>query len=605
MFHRGPDDSGAYFSGPVGLAARRLSIIDLETGNQPIHNEDRSIWVVHNGEIYNFEGLRKDLESHGHQFYTHSDTEVLVHSYEEFGLDFLQSLKGMFAFALWDERKQILLLARDRMGEKPLHYYATNQEVVFGSELKSVLQHPDVPRNVDHSALSRYLTFQYVPAPQTIFQDVRKLKPGHYLIVSPQQEQLRERQYWDIPAPANTRPLPAMASVGKELLELLRASVKAQLVGNVPVGVLMSGGIDSTLVAALAAEANPGIQAFTMAFEEPTFDESKQAQRVAQRIGCRHHIEVCREGDLLDVLPNITALLDEPLADASILPTYLLARFAAKSVKVALGGDGGDELFAGYPTFQAIRYRSAFRALPKFVRGAIARGVDQLPVSHAYLSLDFKLRQFLRGVDSTPECDFFHWMGAFTEAEKELLLGREQPPPLTPVNLFEDIAASPRFDSDLERCLYLCAKHYLQDGVLVKVDRASMANSLEVRAPFLDRDLVEFAARCPLEYKMTLLQTKLILRDAARAILPGEILWGKKRGFAPPIGKWLSGGLKDFTRDTLNSERIRREGFFEGKYVQRLLDDHLAGRKNNSRLLWTLLVFQLWKDQVTRSSISN
>jgi asparagine synthase (glutamine-hydrolysing) len=379
---------------------------------------------------------------------------------------------------------------------------------------------------------------------------------------------------------------------------LLRESVKGQLVSDVPVGILMSGGLDSTLVATLAAQIQPGIQAFTMAFDEPTFDESHRARLVAERIGCRHHIEVCRASDVIDLLPRLGAILDEPLADASILPTFLLTRFAAQSVKVALGGDGGDELFAGYPTFQALKYRSAFRALPKFARRALAYCVEKLKVSHGYLSVDFKLRQFLRGVDSTAERDFFYWMGAFTVPEQERLLSRTFRETLGGIDPLEDLAPTSSFDNDVQRCLYLCAKHYLQDGVLVKTDRASMANSLEVRAPFLDLDLVDFAARCPLEYKMTMTQTKWILRQAARGILPGEVVWASKRGFAPPIGKWILGELNSAFRDMLHPARIRREGIFEPVEVERLLDAHLSGTQNNARLLWTLFVFELWKERL-------
>jgi len=591
MIHRGPDDSGAYFDGPVGLASRRLSIIDLQTGNQPIHNEDQTVWVVMNGEIYNFQSVRKDLECRGHHFYTNSDTEVLVHAYEEFGQNFLSVIDGMFGLALWDSREQTLLLARDRMGEKPLHYWAGQNEFIFGSELKALLQHPAVPRDTDPHALSAFLSLQYVPAPRTIFKGVHKLLPGHMLTVSARgNHELVQRQYWDIPMPVEPDKLPPVDAVGEELLGLLRKSVKAQLISNVPVGVLMSGGIDSTLVATLAAEEQPGIQTFTMAFEEPSYDESHLARLVAQRIGCKHHIEVCRADSMVEMLPKIIGILDEPFADASILPTYLLSRFTAKSVKVALGGDGGDELFAGYPTFQALRVRSVFRALPQVLRNAIKSGAAALPRSHHYLSFDFRANHFLRAVDADTVPDFFTLMGAFTEAEKRsLLVGPSIP---------YEFPATGHFDDDVQRCLYLCAKLYLPDGVLVKGDRASMAHSLEVRAPFLSREMVEFAARCPLEYKMTPTQTKWILRHAARSLLPPEVLWAKKRGFGAPVGKWIMGSLKDFFRDYLHPDRLSREGIFDPGWVTQLLEKHIAGKQNNARTLWTLLVFELWKERM-------
>jgi len=401
---------------------------------------------------------------------------------------------------------------------------------------------------------------------------------------------LIQRQYWDIPMPTEPARLPPVDAVGDELLGLLRKSVKAQLISNVPVGVLMSGGIDSTLVAALAAEAQPGIQTFTMAFDEPSYDESQLARLVAERIGCEHHVEVCRTDSMVEMLPKIIGILDEPFADGSILPTYLLSRFTARSVKVALGGDGGDELFAGYPTFQALRVRSIFRALPKVLRDAIKAGAAALPTSHSYLSFDFRANHFLRGVDSDTEADFFTLMGAFTEAEKRSLLRGQSTPYKFP--------ATAPFDDDVQRCLYLCAKLYLPDGVLVKEDRASMANSLEVRAPFLSRELVEFAAHCPLEYKMTPTRTKWILRHAARALLPPEVLWAKKRGFGAPIGKWITGSLKEMFRDYLHPDRLSREGLFDPHWVSQLLEKHIAGKQNSSRTLWTLLVFELWKERM-------
>jgi asparagine synthase (glutamine-hydrolysing) len=595
MKHRGPDDCGVYVNGPVGLASRRLSIIDLESGHQPLYNEDKSICLVINGEIYNFKSLRQDLETRGHTFQTMSDAEVVVHAYEQFGLDCLEAIEGMFAFALWDERKQKLILARDRMGEKPLHYYLGPAALVFGSELKSLFLHPSVPRDIDHNSLSKYLTLQYVPAPDTIFRQVRKLLPGHYLTLSPRGD-CRETQYWDIPAPSKHEFLPPVDFADEQFVSLLRASVRAQLASDVPIGVLLSGGLDSTLVATFAAECLPGIPAFTMAFEDPTFDESRQASLLARRIGCDHHVEVCRGADMRDLLPEVLVTMDEPLADASILATYLLTRFASKSVKVALSGDGGDELFAGYPTFQALRLRSAFRKFPEFVRRVGAAAVGKLPVSDKYLSLDFKLRQFLRGVDGSVVEDFSYWMGAFTRREKQTLLNDQVLEGLNETDLIEDLNTIRGFDDDVQKCLYFAAKHYLQDGVLVKTDRAGMANSLEVRAPFLGRGLVEFAAWCPLEYKMTMRQTKWIMRHAARGILPGEILWAKKKGFGVPISRWIRGELRELFGDMLEPTRIERGNVFNPAEVQRLLEGHWSRRENNSRLLWTLLVFELWRE---------
>jgi asparagine synthase (glutamine-hydrolysing) len=604
MIHRGPDDSGIHIDGALGLASRRLSIIDFSTGRQPIHNEDRTVWVVLNGEIYNFRELRRDLEARGHGFSTRTDAEVVVHVYEEIGEDCVRLLKGMFAFALWDARRRTLLLARDRMGEKPLHYYAGPREFVFGSEIKALLQHPAVPRETDPGSLSRYLTFQYVPAPHSIFKGISKLQPGHRLVVSAEgSREIRQRQYWDIPlaGPEGAKAPPArnLASWAEECRDLLRRSVTVQLVSDAPVGVFLSGGIDSGLVAAFAAEAMPRIRTFTMGFEEPSFDESRAATRVARRIGSEHHETVCQGSDVAALLSEVASFLDEPLADASILPTYLLAKFARGSVKTVLSGDGGDELFAGYPTFQALRARALFLRLPAAVRTLAAAVVDALPVSHRYLSLDFKARQFLRGMEGSAETGFLQWMGAFSEDEKRALLSGQEARGLGRVDGFEDIAVSPALQQagDAQRCMYWCAKLYLQDGVLVKTDRATMANGLEARAPYLDPDLVEFAARCPLHYKMSLRQTKILLRRAGRGLLPGEILSGRKKGFAAPVGDWIRRHLQTCFRDYLEAGRLKRQGLFDPAWVQRLLEQHLADQAYHSRLLWTLLMFQWWSER--------
>jgi asparagine synthase (glutamine-hydrolysing) len=602
--HRGPDDEGEWIRHSeelaVALGHKRLSIIDLTSAaKQPISDEDGKIWLTYNGEIYNFRELRSELAAKGHTFKSTSDGEIIVHLYEEMGAACLERLKGMFAFALWDETQQTLFLARDRIGKKPLHYAIYDGGIAFASEIKALLKHPQVVKEIDLSALNKYLTFEYVPAPATIFKSIKKLEPGHYL--SYQNGKSEIKKYWDIPLADYPIGFKTEDEYAEELRDILERAVRSRLVADVPVGVFLSGGIDSGVIAALAAKANRKIECFSIGFDEPSFDESSHAKSIAKALGLNHRLKIFNTREMLDNLDELPNFLDEPLADASILPSYLLSKVASERLKVALSGDGGDELFAGYPTYQAHRIITYYDLLPETLKNSVKALAAWLPVSHGNISTDFKIKQFLRGAGVSPEIRFFMWMGSFTESEKKGLLSSGVRAALAHENTYEDVFAYIResgLNKDLERILYLSMKLYLQDDILVKVDRAAMANGLEVRCPLLDQELVEFACRLPMQYKLHGLKTKYLLKKAAAGILPDSIINRKKKGFGIPISKWLTGELKSYMLDYLGEERIKRQGYFNYPYIKGLIDDHLHKRKDHRKLLWTLLIFQIWHDRV-------
>jgi len=594
--HRGPDDEGffvrEYEQGPsVGLGFRRLSIIDLESGNQPIANEDGSVQLVFNGEIYNFRELRKELEARGHRFATNADTEVVVHLYEDQGPRCVERLNGMFAFALWDEARRELVLARDRFGKKPLHYAEIGRSLLFGSELKALLQHPSCPRELDFESLSKYLALEYVPTPHSIYGGIRKLPAAHLLRWRDGNSSIEP--YWDLSFEATQRAGRSDEEYVEEFRSRLREAVRRRLVSDVPLGAFLSGGIDSSSVVAMMVDALPAgaVKTFTIGFGERSFDESEHARRVAEHFGTDHHEDVFTPRVLVDLLPTVVDVLDEPFADASILPTYLLSRYTRESVTVALGGDGSDELLAGYPTFTAERVARLY-PMPRYLHERlIVPLAERLPVSTANFSLDFKLKRFLRGASSPAALRHPIWLGSFTPHEQEKLLVR------APVDPYEEhrrrFADAPTKDR-LERLIYLYAKTYLQDDILVKVDRASMANSLEVRAPFLDVDLVDFLGRVPPRLKLHRFDTKHLLKRAMADLLPAGIAGRAKKGFGIPVAAWFKNELREPLLDELAPTRIRQQGIFEPATVERLISEHMTGRRDHRKPLWTLFVFQLW-----------
>jgi asparagine synthase (glutamine-hydrolysing) len=597
MRHRGPDAQGLYLSGPLGLGHRRLSIIDLETGQQPMTNEDESLWLVFNGEIYNFPELRCQLVKRGHAFRTRSDSEVILHAYEEYGRSCVEHFNGMFAFALWDQSRRQLFLARDRVGIKPLYYACLPEGFLFASELKSLLAHPKTPRDLDHQALRQYLSYEYVPSPGSIFQGVKKLPPGHTLTLTDNRVSLE--CYWDFALDQSeadhNRSLEVCLS---ELRQTLKEAVNLELIADVPVGVLLSGGLDSSSIAAMLAALNvSNIQTFSVGFNDPSFDESAHARLVAQQLGTEHHEITLTSQAMLELVPRLGGLLDEPLGDSSFIPTFLLSQFTRQHVKVALGGDGGDELLGGYPTLPAHLWMGVYqRFLPADLRQRLASWVsDNLPVSFNNLSFDFKVRRFLQGHNLPPYSRHQFWMGSFTPQQKALLLNPalDLPERTEAEPIWRHWQACPA-DDLINKVFYCDLKLYLEGDILAKVDRASMANSLEVRVPLLNAKLLDFSAGLARHYKVGWLTTKYLLRRAMQDLLPPAIVRRRKKGFNMPVAKWLSGPLKPLATDLLAPDRLRRHGLFDPGYVQTLLQEHLTQRQDHRKLLWTLLAFELW-----------
>ncbi len=593
--HRGPDGDGAYCRKNAALGHRRLSIVDVEGGDQPMPNEDGSVWITYNGELYNEPALRERLLRLGHQYHTYCDTESIVHLYEECGLDFVEELNGMFALAIWDEPRGRLVLARDRMGQKPLYYAVTGRGgLVFGSEAKAVLLHPDVPHAIDPAGLARYLFYEYLPGSGSIWSGVRKLLPGHVLIW--ERGEATIRRFWEPPARSND-PEP-FESAASSFWNRFRDAVGRHCRSDVPLGVFLSGGIDSSSVAAAVREWEPrrSIQTFSVGFDDPSFDESAQARAVAAYLKTDHHERVFSAQAVFDLLPEVVAWLDEPFGDASILPTHLLSRFARKEVTVALGGDGADELMAGYPTFSAERASRFFGRMPRLARGLIRKAVDQIPVDHRNLSFDFKLKQFLRGAGETSTLAHQRWLGSFSGGEIERLLVDRPSIDVEGEHLgrIEPLLTG---REPLENSLALYQNTYLPDDILTKVDRASMACGLEVRAPFLDTEIVDFLARLPANYQRDRGVSKRLLKRAATGHLPDSIIHRSKKGFGIPVARWLRGPLAPMLSSVLHPDRIGPQGLFRPTEVSRIVREHQSGMRDHRKPLWTLLMFQLWHDQ--------
>ena len=600
LVHRGPDGRGFYRSRGVALGHRRLNIIDIEGGAQPMANEDETVWVALNGEIYNFKSLRSDLAASGHQFKTNSDTEVLVHGYEEWGEDVLERLNGMFAFAIWDERKRAAFLARDRMGQKPLFYaHLEDGRLLFASEAKALVAHPDLPAAVAPEALATYLTFEYMPGSLSMFAGVEKLPAGHAMTY--QAGHVKTWRYWDIPfgqqGPRYLR------DATREFTETFRAAVKRRLVSDVPLGIFLSGGIDSSSVAAMVVQEQPPstVKTFSIGFDDPRYDESDMARLVASHLGTDHRQKVFNPEVMFEVLPRVVDKLDEPFGDASLLPTYLLSEFTREHVTVALGGDGGDELLMGYPTFWADGPATIYRRLPQAMRRFIHRQASRLPVDTDYLSLDFVVKSFLRAADQPAERRHPLWMSSFVPDSGDDPLIPELRRRFPVENVLRPAVEAYRQCHDpraLQRLSCQYAKTYLAEDILVKVDRASMAVSLEARAPFLDPNVVSLLVSLPPRMKLAARwQAKYILKRAMKGVLPDVILKRKKKGFAIPVADWLRGPLKEQLTDLLSPDRLKRAGFLKHEVVDRLVHEHLRERRDNRKQLWTLLTFELWRDR--------
>jgi asparagine synthase (glutamine-hydrolysing) len=585
LVHRGPDSAGEFSDGTAALAARRLSIIDLETGDQPIANEDGRLHVVQNGEIYNYRELRGELERAGHTFRTHGDTEVLLHLYEQHGDGFAERLRGMFAVAIWDSPRRRLVLARDRFGIKPLYYREADGELAFASELRAF------PRGeIDLDALEAFLAFNSIPAPLTIFREVRKLPAGHLLAWEDGRVRL-DRYARPAPVPVSELRDDDDAELVEELRSRMRDSVRAHLVSDVPVGVLLSGGVDSALLAALAAdESSEPLRTFSIGFEERSFDELADARLVAERYGTLHRELVLRPDAAL-LLPALAEAFDEPFADSSALPTYLVSELAASDVKVALSGEGGDELFGGYYTYAADLLAERVGGLARLARPLIER----LPTSTARASFDYRAKRFVRAAHLPPLERHHGWKEIFSVDLRAELTARRSA--FDPVELLRARYEETRGADELARLQDVDLGTYLVDDLLVKTDRASMAHSLEARVPYLDTVVTNLALALATRHKVRGFAKKVLLRKAAAPLLPREIVHGRKRGFSIPAAAWLRGELEPFARETLSADALRRQGFFQPKVVRRLLDDHVAGREDLSRQLWGLLAFTLWHER--------
>lgn len=603
ILHRGPDSQGQYVKGPVGLGSTRLSIIDVEGGRMPISNEDGTIWIVYNGEVYNFPQLRERLERAGHCFATHSDTETIVHLYEQEGDDFVHYLNGMFALAIWDERRQRLILARDQVGIKPLFYAELDDRLVFGSEIKAMLP-AGLERRIDPLGLHDYLSLNYVPGPRTMFAAIRKLLPGHMLIFEAGSRQVTVKQYWDLPRPeAGSGPVKVSDDLENDLLDLLRQIVHDQMISDVPIGAFLSGGIDSSLVVALMSEASgQPVRTFSVGFEEESYSELPYARLIAERFKTNHH-ELIIKPRAHEVITAMADYFDEPFADSSAVAVYAVSDLAASHLKVVLSGDGGDEVFGGYYTYQADKLAALYRRLPRVIgAGLLPRLVDMLPTSHGKVSLDFKLKRFMAGGSLPPLPAHFAWKAFFSEEMKTELYrsanGNGYNSPLRPsVALLQKYYDHYPAEDLINRLLYVDFKVQLVDDMLTKVDRMSMAHSLEVRVPLLDLRLVEFMARLPSDLKVRRLTLKYLLKRVAARVLPREILQRPKAGFHVPIPLWIKTDLKDMVDDYLSPRAIAEQGFFEPQVVQAMLEVHRRGRRDHSRNIWNLLMFSLWYER--------
>ncbi len=608
--HRGPDDEGVYSSAPArgdapkpnaALGFRRLSIIDLEGGHQPLSNEDGTVWIVFNGEIYNYRELRDDLEARGHQFATHTDTEVIVHLYEECGPACVDHLRGMFAFAIWDDRKGRLFLARDRLGQKPLFYRCDAGRILFASELKSLLQVPNAPRELDPQAVDLYLTYQYVPDPHCILKGYAKLPPGHRAVW--ENGQITVERYWQPPYADTPERLTATADWSpddwrRQLRETLTEAVRLRMRSDVPLGAFLSGGIDSTIIVGLMQSlSEQPVHTFSIGFPVKEFDETSYAREAAKKLGTNHH-EYIVEPSAIDLLPKIIWHYDEPFSDSSAIPTMYLSEVTRKEVTVALSGDGGDELFAGYERYQAVRLAARLDRLPIALRKMFAWNLwQQIPSSGEQRSLPRRIKRFIAALGQPPPLRYLRWIGIFDREWRNKLYTdgfREQ---------LGDFDSGGLLLSAYEECpdrdfvtRTTCADvvTYLPFDILKKVDIASMAFSLECRSPFLDHHVAELAARMPLSLKQQGCRSKVVLTETFADLLPASIQTRKKMGFGVPLAPWFRNELKELLIDTLLGDRAAGRGLFRREAVQELIDEHMSGEWDHCYRLWNLLCLEHW-----------
>lgn len=593
--HRGPDEENCYIEGNVGLGIRRLSIIDLEGGRQPVHNEDKTVWVVCNGEIYNYIELTRELKQLGHKFYTASDTEVIVHAYEQYGERCLERFRGMFALAMWDKNKRELLLARDRLGIKPLHYVICNGSLIFASEIKSILRDGRVPRELNVAAVTRFLTFSYVPAPITIFKEIRKLRPGTFLRCKG--GAISENRYWELSCTREENPL-SEKEYKEKLMYSLRESLELHLRSDVPLGVLLSGGVDSSTIVALAThKTSRPLKSFSVGFKHPAFDELRYARHVANLYHTDHHEITVEPETIGHLLPKVIRHFDEPFGDASAIPTYLVSQLAGERVKVVLSGEGGDEDFAGYSWYDTSRARVLYNYLPEGIRKAAFRLVKEFsPAKRDGGFIDSA--KSLVSFDFLPLKERYLWRRAcFTEEEKNTLFTTDFAEETRKSGNGQDILdhiGNKNIKDLLTFMTYLDTELFLPDDLLTKADRMSMAHGVETRLPFLDHPLVEFAASLPPSMKLMDRTSKYILKQTVSTLLPREVLERKKQGLMPPLSVWLRGELRDLCNQLLTDRRTLERGIFKAQSIRNMLSVHQRGEANLTSRLWNLMVFEIW-----------
>lgn len=603
MSHRGPDGSGFYADSFVGLCHRRLSIIDLsKKAKQPMSNEDKTIWLVFNGEIYNFQELKNVLEAKGHHFVSNTDSEIIVHAYEEFGEACTEYLQGMFAFAVWDLKSKKFFLARDRVGKKPLFYYKDNDHFIFASELKSILLDTAVKREISHESISYYLSFGYIPAPISIFKGIKKIRPGHSLTID-NKGNIAIRQYWNIKLRPEHH---SMDYFKKKILHELEEAVRIRMISDVPLGAFLSGGIDSSAVVAIMSKlSSEPIKTFSIGFDEPSFDETKHARRVAECFGTDHQ-EFIVQPDAIKILPKLVWHYDEPYSDSSALPSFYLAKMTKKHVTVALNGDGGDENFAGYDRYAANNMLRYYRWIPATIRNSIFQISKLIPESITQKNLCRKIKRVVYASCLSKEKAYISFMQTFTDEQKNDLLSEDMYASVSGTDsskiLLNEFANIPK-GNFTNQMLYCDIKRYLPDDLLVKMDIATMANSLEARSPFLDHKFMEFAATIPPCLKLHGFNKKYILKQALSPLLPKSILNRRKMGFGAPIGKWFRNDLKSFAADTLLSNSALRRGYFNSGYIRKILDQHNSGHIDNSYRIWNLLWLELWHNEYIDKNI--
>ncbi len=601
LVHRGPDEGGIYLNSEIALGARRLSIIDLAKGQQPVSNEDKSIWVAFNGEIYNFKEIREELLKSGHKFLSGSDTEVIVHSYEEYGEEAIEKFRGMFAFALWDNNKKKLLLARDRIGIKPLFYTLLNNGIiVFGSEIKSILKYPGINKEIEIRALDCFLSLEYIIAPLSIFKNIYKLKPGHYLIF--QEGKINLYQYWDaIKEVSEKLTLKNIKEIKEELIIKLKEAVRYRLISDVPLGAFLSGGIDSSSVVSMMVQEgiNP-VKTFSIGFEEASYNELKYARKIADLYSTEHYEQIIKP-DAVELVNTLIYYLDEPLGDFSIFPTYLVSKMAREKVKVILSGDGGDELFAGYEHYKAQHLSSIYEKLPNLLKKGFFEFIGKkLPPSAKKKGIINLYKRFIEGFSKSKYLRHFRWCIFLLPTEKEKLYSADFINSLGDFSFYDLL--EPHFKKaqhldEINAELYLDLKTYLVDDILVKVDRMSMATSLEARVPLLDHKFVEWVMLLPGELKLRNFESKWIFKKSLEKYLPKEIIYRRKEGFSIPIKNWLRKELRIMMEETLSEAIIRDAGLFNYDYIDQLKKEHLSNRFDHSHKLWALMIFHLWRKQ--------